>query len=50
MIFGKDFFKIFNLVIQIIRLFGRVFGDDEDKKAVDESNERTASEKADEAC
>jgi len=50
MIFGKDFFKIFNLVIQIIRLFGRVFGDDEDKKAVEDSTARTASENKDEAC
>lgn len=49
MIFGKDFFKIFNLIIQILRLFGRVFGDKEDKQAVDDSAARTANPNPDEA-
>lgn len=49
MIFGSDFFKIFNLIIQIMRLFGRVFGDADDKKAVDESVKRSANPNADEA-
>lgn len=47
---GGDFFKILSLVVQILRLFARTFGDDSDKKAVDESESRSASENADEAC
>lgn len=39
--FGGDFFKIFNFAIMLIRLFFKVFGDDEDKKAVEESESRS---------
>lgn len=48
--FGTDFFRILNLVIQIMRLFAKVFGDDADKKAADESESRTASDNVEEAC
>lgn len=34
--FGADFFKIIAFAMQILRLFGRIFGDDEDKKADDQ--------------
>lgn len=47
--FGGDFFKILNLVVQIMRLFARIFGSDDDKKAVAESEERSQSDNAD-AC
>ena len=48
--FGTDFFKILNLVIQIMRLFTRVFGDEEDQKAVDESQERSMNDNVEDAC
>ena len=48
--FGKDFFKILNLVIRIMRLFAEVFGDEEDQKEVAESKLRTASNDADKIC
>ena len=48
--FGTDFFKILNLVIQIMRLFAKVLGDDADKEAADKSESRTASDNVDEAC
>jgi len=47
MTFGKDFFKIFNFAIQLLRLFARVFGDDADKKAVEESEGRSKDGTAD---
>jgi len=48
--FGKDFFRILNLVIQIMRLFANNFGDAEDKKEVEESKLRTANSNPDEAA
>ena len=48
--FGKDFFKILNLVIQIMRLFAKAFGDNDDKHAIEESEARTANSSIDEAC
>ena len=48
--FGSDFFKILNLVIQIMRMFANIFGDDDDKKAAAESKSRTANPDSDEAC
>ena len=50
MMFGKDFFKIFGFAIQLIRLFVGVFGDDEDRRQVDQSKERTKNANPDEAC
>ena len=47
--FGRDFFKILNIVIQLMRMFASVFGDDDDKKAAAESKERTANSNPDEA-
>ena len=41
--FGVDFFKILNIVIQLMRMFAKVFGDDDDKKAAAESEARTAN-------
>lgn len=48
MTFGKDFFKILNFAIAIIRLFAGIFGDAETKKEVDESKKRSASDNPDE--
>lgn len=48
--FGRDFFKILNLVIAIMRMFAGVFGDQEEKDAVADSKKRTASDNADEVC
>lgn len=47
--FGKDFFKIFNFAIQLIRLFFSIFGDEEDQKAAEESKARSADGNGD-AC
>lgn len=49
MFFGGDFFKIFNLVVQIMRLFAKVFGDDEAKQEALESEKRSAENNGD-AC
>lgn len=48
--FGADFFKILNLVIQIMRLFARVFGDKEDKEEVKVSEARTQNSDPHESC
>ena len=37
--FGGDFFKIIQFVIAIMRLWGRVFGDDEDRANDDAAQE-----------
>lgn len=50
MTFGKDFFKILNLVVQIMRLFAKVFGDKEDKEEVKVSEARTQSSDPNESC
>lgn len=34
--FGTDFFRIIQFVVAIMRLIGRIFGDDEDKKIDDD--------------
>lgn len=48
--FGADFFRILNLVIQIMRLFAKVFGDDADKDEAAASEARTASPDNSESC
>jgi len=48
--FGRDFFSILNIIVQLMRMFASVFGDDDDKKAAAESKERTANPESDEAC
>jgi len=48
--FGKDFFKILNIVIQVMRMLAGILGDDEDKKAVEESKLRTKDANTDHAC
>lgn len=48
--FGADFFKILNLVIQVMRLFAKVFGDNEDKEEAKISEARTASSDPSESC
>lgn len=42
--FGSDFFKIFNFVIQVVRLIIQIFGDEEDQQVVEASRSRTADE------
>lgn len=48
--FGKDFFKILNFAIAIMRLFASIFGDAETKKEVAESKERSKDGDADHTC
>ena len=48
--FGKDFFKIFNFAIQLLRLFAKVFGDPEDKTEAAESEARSKNDNVNEAC
>ena len=48
--FGTDFFRILNLVIQIMRLFAKVFGDDSDRTEAAESEARSRSDDSTEAC
>jgi len=36
MTFGEDFFKIIQFVVAVMRLIGRIFGDDKDKKYDDQ--------------
>lgn len=48
--FGADFFKILNFIVLLLRLLGQVFGDEETKKEVQVSKEKTASPDSNEAC
>lgn len=48
--FGKDFFRILNFAIAIIRLFANIFGDDETRKEVAESKARSKDGDADHTC
>lgn len=48
--FGKDFFKILNLVVQIMRMFAKIFGEDEDKTAAFDSETRSKNPNSDDAC
>jgi len=48
--FGTDFFKILNLVVLIMRMFAKIFGDDADRDAVKDSENRTASPNSDEVA
>lgn len=48
--FGKDFFRILNFAIAIMRLFGSIFGDAETKKEVAESKERTKDGDSNHTC
>ena len=47
---GGDFFRILNFAIAIMRIFGQIFGDADDKKAVEESKARSADGTQDNAC
>jgi len=38
--FGRDFFKTLNFIMAALRLFARIFGDDKDRKADDEVNNK----------
>jgi len=49
MTFGADFFKIMNLVVQIMRLFAKVFGDDQAKEQAAQSEQRSKNGNGD-AC
>jgi len=44
MTFGGDFFKILNFAVAIMRLFGRLFGDEATKTEVKESEARTSDD------
>lgn len=48
--FGKDFFRILNIVVQLMRMFAKVFGDDEDQKAAVESEVRTKDADPSHSC
>jgi len=37
MLFGSDFFKIFRLVVGIMRLLSEIFGNGKDAEALDEA-------------
>lgn len=50
MTFGADFFKILNLVIQIMRLFAKVFGDKGVQEEAAESEARTKDSDPNHAC
>lgn len=47
--FGKDFFKTLNVVVMMLRLLAKLFGDEDDKAAAIESEARTANSNPDEA-
>lgn len=47
--FGGDFFKILNIVVMVMRMFAKLFGDDDDKEAVMESEARSGDGSTD-AC
>jgi len=47
---GGDFFRILSFAIAIMRLWGKLFGSDEDKAAVIASEQRTDNDTTDEAC
>ena len=48
--FGKDFFKVLNIVIQLMRMFAKVFGEPEDQAAAQESEARTKDSDPNHAC
>ena len=48
--FGKDFFKILNIVVQVMRMLAGILGDADDKKAVEESKIRSKDANSDHAC
>lgn len=48
--FGKDFFNILNIVVQLMRMFAKIFGDEEDKKTALESEARTKDADANHSC
>lgn len=43
-LFGQDFFKIAQFVLALLRLIGRIFGDDEDKANDKKAAENCATE------
>ena len=47
---GGDFFRILSFAISIMRLWGKLFGNDEEKQAVKDSEARTDNDTTDEAC
>jgi len=47
---GGDFFKILSFAIQIMRMFGKLFGDDDDKKEIEDSEARTMDGDAAHSC
>lgn len=50
MTLGKDFFRILNFAIAIIRLFADIFGDNDSKKEVEESKNRSKDNDPNHIC
>ncbi len=48
--FGKDFFRVLNIVVQMMRMFAKVFGDPEDQTAAAESEARTKDSDTTHSC
>ena len=48
--FGRDFFAILNIIVQLMRMFAGIFGDAEDKEAVAESEARSKDPETTDAC
>lgn len=49
MVLGGNFFKWINFAVQALRLLFKIFGDDDDRKKVSESEQRTYDESEDAA-
>lgn len=48
--FGRDFFKWLNFVIQILRMLAKNFGSAEEKEAAEESEARSKEPTSNHAC
>lgn len=48
--FGRDFFSILNIIVQLMRMFAGIFGDADDKEAVAESEARSKDPETTDAC
>jgi len=46
MILGNDFFRWFRFVIEIVKIFARIFGDDDDKTELDKNGFGTPNDSA----
>lgn len=48
--FGANLFKWISFAVNVLRLLGQIFGDDEDAKAVSESEARTEDPDVKKVC